>query len=76
MATFIDTETIWAFTFHEVILVFGPFMVMVPIEVSGYQVNCCIPSMMCVIWASLIQNPTLIVKVEVFLKKSLSLGSY
>ena len=31
MATFIDTKTTWAFTFQEVILVFGPFMVMVPI---------------------------------------------
>ena len=31
MATFIDTKATWAITFHEVVLVFGPFLAMVPL---------------------------------------------
>ena len=31
IAIFIDTKTTWAITFHEVILVFGPFLAMVPL---------------------------------------------
>ena len=42
MATFIDTKTTWAITFHEVVFIFGPFMAMVSfftVILNTYQHN-------------------------------------